>query len=204
MCCCLDALSGYCLRNCGLDTLSPPPKKRKKEFYRFKEFVLEFSGEKELWIKISLPLLKEHFDTKNNNLYSEFIRKLGVNENSYLMKDYDVDMAMALLEEKAKDYVETPFSNSMRDNILRYEYIKLLWDKYRCFAVHEYRSFPEKAPNIFNQNSKPYYNHETPLFGRGGGKRVKIDFSHQFIFNTLRQCLFNFERYVDQHGIIMK
>ncbi len=189
ICCCLDALGGYCYR-------------KRSNFKLFREFIIEYSGRKEIWTKISLPLLKEYFEHNNQPRNVEFMRKLGVNEKSYLMKDYNTDINIDEIESKATKHIITPFSDDFKREILDFEYVRILWLKYRNPAIHEMKSNPDGAANIFEQSESVYYNHQTisenykPI-----GEKINIDIPQPFLFKTLTQCLRNFRKHLEINNI---
>ena len=201
---CLLKIEGLILMCCCLDALAVNWKSEKSSFSLFREFVIAFSGHGNIWQKISLPLLKEQFEKDGNLKYAECMRKLGVNENSYFTKGYDVDITIDEIEPRVINDVPTPFSDGLREKINNFEYAKIFWKKYRCFSIHELRSNPEKAQNIFCETAKPYYNHES-VYKNGEISQgfIRIDFPPEFIFKTLTNCLYNLENYINKNNIIL-
>ncbi|RKX29550.1 MAG: hypothetical protein DRP46_06990 [Candidatus Zixiibacteriota bacterium] len=193
MCCCIDAFAGYAYNH-----------PRGEKFPYFKKFILGYSGEKKTWTKISLPLLKEYFKKCNMTKYAEFITKLGVNEKSYFVKDYNTDINIEEIERQAVGHIITPFSDNLKNDILNFEYVKILWSKYRNYAIHEMRSNPDNASNIFGQTESVYYNHQTLIREHDFkqiGEKINIGFPQSFIFKTVQQCFLNFKKQVDRENI---
>lgn len=203
---CLEKIEGLILICCCIDALSGYRHNQKSSFGLFKKFILEHSGEKDIWTKISLPLLKENFKHEGMTKYSDLMIKFGVNEISYLMKGYNTDVSLEELEKRAANYnlVITPFSDEMKIKILKFEYVKILWDKYRNYAIHELRTNPDEPANIFNQTDSVFYNH-CNYFDSSGTRRekVRISFPRSFLLRTLEQCLTNLRKYAEKHNITM-
>ena len=72
---CLDRIEGLILMCCYIDALAKYRYGRHGGNYeRFQTFILGYSDFQDIWKKISLPLLKYHFEERDNDYYSDLLR----------------------------------------------------------------------------------------------------------------------------------
>jgi len=184
-CCCLDSLAGYCFGG-------------KSSLDRFQRLIYEYSGNAEYWHRISLPLLKEHYNKNGKTKYSDLMRKFGVSEDNYLQIGYNVDISPDKIEVKAKNYncVVLPFSEATRKEITDFGYSRVFWNNYRHAAIHEFLKYHDGPPHLFEEKNEVVYSHES-VFDKSGNRiiesKINICFPIKFILKTLKDCLSNFK-----------
>ena len=63
---CIQKIEGLILMCCCLDALAVHWRNKNSSFSLFREFIIKFSEQGNIWQRISLPLLKEQFDNEGN------------------------------------------------------------------------------------------------------------------------------------------
>jgi len=199
---CLERIEGLILISCCLDSLAGYVYKERgnNRYPQFKNFIITYSELHEYWNKISLPLLKKHFEKFGDTYHADFLRKMGVSESSYFQKGYNVDIPLPELMNRAGQFIFTPFTGELIKTIERFEYTKIFWKKYRHYSIHEFRSDPDRAPNIFDEEL-PFYNHETVM--ASGEENIKMGFPMKFLILSLKNCIKNIKKELELGNIII-
>jgi hypothetical protein len=202
---CLKRIEGLILLCCYLDSLAGYRYGGQSTCQRFRDFIVEYSGNESAWKKVSLPLLKAHFIKNKNTTYADFVRKLGVIESNYVLQGYNVDMDIRAMEQAAEGKIITPFSAHLKKEIADFEYVRILWREYRNPAVHEASVYRDEAPDPWGDKREPFYAHVN-MWEDGKIGRDKITFAipAEFILTTLKCCIDKFREYTTQKNIDLR
>ncbi|OGC88966.1 MAG: hypothetical protein A2142_04185 [candidate division Zixibacteria bacterium RBG_16_48_11] len=217
-------LEAVILSCCALDGLSAYRYGGKSNLKRFLQFVLEYSGLKEDYLKVSLPLLKQDAEKllgSEANIpndkkarierFIEFLEnQLGVKDEEYTRLSYDVDMPIESLKNKLwsrqrnGEYDQTLLliKDILKKELLDYTYIAILWREYRCLAVHESALKRDKAGINLGKKIVPYYVNENIIKSDRIFRSIpRFDIPPQFIISTLENCINNLEKEWEQNNV---
>jgi len=181
---------GLILSCCYLDSLAGYKYGGKSSGQRFSKFINEYSGKKECWTKIALPILlqdipKLGIDSKLSTRLKRFLNQgMKVRPANYTKYGHNVDTDWHSLEEQLRREFTSDEVESLKRKIEYYQYSYLLWQNYRNPAIHE-TAKRNHANNIAGAK-EPYYH--------GGYSKVRFGIPEEFIFETLQNCISNFEK----------
>lgn len=182
-CCCIDALGVY--KYGGWSN-------RKK----FAKFIREYSGLEQTYDRISLPLLKESLqsetneDSKNEELVEFLEKDLGVNIREYCNTSYNVDIPHQELEKKIRTKFGNEYFTEIKDEIIKFQYSNIFWERYRCSSVHRLEHKGE--PSNLAKKEDPYYfvcmNLSTSK------NEIQFGIPTVFMLRTLENCIENWKK----------
>lgn len=194
ICSYIDALSGY--RYGGASCKS-----------RFTKFVLEYTNQSDIWNKISLILLRQHFEYKNDDFYNQiiiFLNKLGAISSSFIDLNYNPDISIDNYYNLAEKSLEVKYLHILKSDIEEYKYCNILWNYFRNYSVHNTSIGFDRAMNIANK-VVPFYSNQNKIENKKIVEtKTCFDIPFDFLVLTLENCLTNFNSYLDDKDIILE
>jgi len=187
---------GLILSCCYLDSLAGYKYGGESNGDRFNKFVNEYSGRREIYTKIALPILLQEIpnlkiDSRLAIRLQQFLtQEIGVKINNYVQYGYDIDIDLVSLWERLKNKFSPAEIELLGNKIEKFQYSYLLWRNYRNPLIHE-TAIRDEAPNLARKE-EPYYH--TRLIQGGGNRKVHFGIPRKFVFETLKDCISNFEK----------
>jgi hypothetical protein len=178
-----------------LDSLSGYKYGARRNRKRFIDFVLKYSGLKDTYSKVCLPLLRDQLEKQSRtrkDLIDFFTSELCIvepkNASSLIYENSDISYI------DLKTRLESHFSREDVAKTMglakRLRYIDYFYEHYRCKVVHEAR-FNEKDAQHFGHPENPYY---VPVGLEDHTKEIWFGIPYRFMFKTLENCINNFEK----------
>ncbi len=188
LCCYLDSLSGYCY---GGHTGKA----------RLERFLLEHTGQRDIWKKVSLVLLRQHLESKKLPFYSDmisFLNGLGVRMINFNNLGFNPDVDFETLVNKAERILPAGYLGKLDGDIREFEYSAILWRDYRNMAVHE-TALPEGRAENLAGKKEPFYSNMNAIAGREVVPiKTCFDIPPEFLLFTIESGLDSFRKSVDE------
>jgi len=198
----MNQIEGLILMSCYLDSLAGYRYGEKSSGKRFRDFVLEFSGQREIWTRVALPLLEYRLQAEGKDSMASVVRSMGTEVESR-MRTYEEDLRYGDMLEKIYDSNERQWFEREAKSVKGYEYVSILWERYRCKSVHEASSDPDRAESLHGEKNMPFYAQylDEPKPGLILSSEWHFCIPNVFIYSTLTNCMSNFESYVKSNGL---
>jgi hypothetical protein len=196
---CQERFEGRLLICVYLDSLSGYKYGRMMIRNRFKSFVLNYSKMKDIFSLISLPLLKEWIIKEfpeQSDIKDIFTTKLNMPDPNDILKWEYPNIDVNIIKLSNILYNELPYDIFIRimKQAYDFQYVNILYERYRCMPIHEARLSDEEAPNL-NKRINPYYTVISPTNNNMALLPKVVWFGLPFIFlrKTLKNCIDSFE-----------
>jgi hypothetical protein len=187
---CNDRIEGSILSCVYLDSLAGYKYENTTNKVRFIEFVLNYSGQLDIYEKISLPKLR--YFLKGNHQSAQYLSILEANfkldEYYFTQKGHCQDLSISDLRNKLNGKISNIDLEDLIEIADDFKYANILYKDYRCKLIHELRK-PIDA-NLWDRKV-PYYINISKING--------IDNEHtcfrippEFISDTLKRCIDNY------------
>jgi|WetSurMetagenome_2_1015567.scaffolds.fasta_scaffold74695_2 hypothetical protein len=190
---CSDRIEGAILATTYLDSLAKSRYGGNSKSERFNNFILNYSGQRDVYEKISIPLLKyglQKQSGKCDTIINLLEREFSIGEFEFIKVGYDVDVNIVGLEQRTMKYLDEPQLRLLIKTADRYKYSMILWYDYRCNLVHETR-FPKNMARTFQNHSEPFYSSLLNMSTKM--PQTTFCIPPVFIFRTLQNCINNYK-----------
>jgi hypothetical protein len=197
---CNDRIEGLILSCVFLDSLAGYKLGPGNVNNRFVNFILDYSGQRKLYEKVSLPKLRYDLikrygpnDSKTKALESNF----QLDEFYFTTQGHCVDVNWTELKETLSSQLGQVEVDTLQKLANNFTYVQILYDDYRCKLVHEAR-----VPLTMNisESEEPYY--INILMSEDiKDQRTLFRIPPTFIIGTLRNCIDNFREECTNDGI---
>jgi hypothetical protein len=196
---CEERFEGRVLICVYLDSLSGYKYGRMSVRNKFKSFVLNYSKLAYKYSLISLPLLREWIIKEfpeRTDISDIFSTKLNMpNPNDILKWEYpNIDINIIKLSDILCNELPSDIFNQTMKHAYEFQYVNILYERYRCMPIHEARLSEKEAPNL-NKRIDPYYTIISPADENRGLLPKVVWFGLPFVFlrKTLENCIDSFE-----------
>jgi hypothetical protein len=197
---CNDRIEGLILSCVFLDSLAGYKFGPGNVNQRFINFMLDYSGQRMFYEKVSLPKLRYELikrfgpkDIKTKVLNDNF----QLDEWFFTTRGYCVDVNELELRQKLSSQLQQAEVNIVIKLDSDFHYVQILYDDYRCKLVHEAR-----IPITMNlwESDEPYY---VNILKNGGvgNQRTYFRIPPIFIIRTFKNCIDNFRQECINKGI---
>ena len=214
---------------CALDALSAYKYGGKSTFRRFANFILEYSGFREKYLKVCLPELKLTIQqilsrgtlvSEQDKLLKKFEgflqEEVGVVFNEYPSPVVStIDIPFRLLKSKAVSAfgtdefaraIDLTIKSAGVPNEEYFTYIGILWKDYRCLGVHEMSL--KKGSVVYDSIfplREPYYSSVSERLDDKFSESIpKLTIPALFMVETLENCITNFEVYCNEKSLDLR
>jgi len=198
---CLDRIEGTILVCCYLDSLAGYRYGGASGRDRLKRFLTEHTDQADVWRKVSLILLRQHFETKDHPFFDgmiNFLNKLGASTDNFLNLDFNPDICIDTLFDRAREELPGDDLRQMQHDIHEFEYSSILWNEYRNPSVHETVVSINRAMNLAD-NEEPFYSNMNVM---EGGKITRtitcFDIPPTFLVRTIETGLRSFKELIEK------
>lgn len=162
---------------------------------------MEHTDQAKVWRKTSLILLRQHLEARDHPFYDgmiNFLKKLGASTANFLSLDFNPDIYIDTLFDRAREELPGDDLRQMQHDIREFEYSSILWKEYRNPSVHETAVRINRAMNLAHKE-EPFYSNMNVI---EGGKIIRtltcFDIPPTFLVRTIESGLRSFKELVEK------
>jgi hypothetical protein len=188
---CKERIEGLILACTYLDSLAGYKYGKHNIKKRFANFVLNYSGQRHIYEKVSLPKLRYKLKMGEKTIHLKLLSiveaNFKLNEYYFTTRGHCVDLSVEDLRNCLSGKTITSEFEELIKIAGEFKYIDVLYEDYRCKLIHESRKPMDM--NLWD-STEPYY---INIFKGDDLEHTCFRIPSQFICGTLKSCIDNFK-----------